>query len=96
MLTFASMLLTSLHSTRPVAIKLTLDVPSIRTGTGSSVYLAGADVALVRATVVDAAGNVVHNSTANITFAVVDGTYSEPHPPCAQRSILNVLKDIAE
>jgi hypothetical protein len=57
----------------PAAIKLTLDVPSIATGTGSSVYLDGADVALVRATVVDVAGNVVHGSTANITFTVVNG-----------------------
>ena len=57
----------------PVAIKLALDAPSITTGTGSSVYLDGADVALIRATVVDAVGMVVHSSTANVTFTVAAG-----------------------
>ena len=57
----------------PAAIKLTLDAPSTTTGTGSTVYLDGADVALIRATVVDAAGVVVHSSVANVTFAVAVG-----------------------
>jgi hypothetical protein len=55
------------------AIELTLDAPSIRTGTGSSVYMDGQDVALVRATVVDAHGVPVHDSIANITFRVSNG-----------------------
>lgn len=54
-------------------IVLSLDAPSPRTGTGSRLYLDGADVALVRASVVDANGNVVHNSSSNITFVVEEG-----------------------
>lgn len=60
----------------PVRLLLSLDAPSLATGTGSAVYLDGADVALVRATVLDAAGNVVSSgvgSTVNITFSVTDG-----------------------
>lgn len=55
------------------AIRLSIDAPSIRTGTGSKVYLDGQDVALIRASVVDDGGFIVHNSTANITFSVSDG-----------------------
>eukprot|EP01047_Picozoa_sp_COSAG01_P043012 COSAG01_NODE_3793_length_5690_cov_6.048650_3_plen_388_part_00 len=55
------------------AIELTLDAPSVRTGTGSSVYMDGQDVALVRATVVDAHGVPVHDSITNITFWVSSG-----------------------
>jgi hypothetical protein len=40
----------------PAALRLTLDAPSLRTGTGSALYLDGSDVALLRATVVDSAG----------------------------------------
>jgi hypothetical protein len=57
----------------PAAVLLTLDVPSAATGTGSAVYLDGEDVALVRATIVDAAGAVVHDSSLNVTFAVTAG-----------------------
>jgi hypothetical protein len=56
-----------------VAIRLSLDAPHASTGTGKAVYLDGEDVALVRATVVDAAGVVVHDSTANVTFSVSAG-----------------------
>ena len=55
------------------ALALTLDAPSVATGTGRAVYLDGKDVALVRCTVVDAAGNTVHTSAANVTFAVAAG-----------------------
>eukprot|EP00038_Savillea_parva_P030026 m.75023 g.75023 ORF g.75023 m.75023 type:complete len:1021 (+) comp8957_c0_seq1:151-3213(+) len=55
------------------AIKLSVDVPSLATGTGTRLYLDGADVALVRATVVDTNGHVVHTSTDNITFGVTQG-----------------------
>ena len=48
---------------------LSLDVPSAATATGSALYLDGQDVALVRATVVDADGHHVVDSVANITFA---------------------------
>ena len=40
----------------PAALRLTLDAPSLRTGTGSALYLDGSDVALLRATVVDSEG----------------------------------------
>ena len=58
---------------KPVAIKLSVDAPSVRTGTGERVYLDGQDVTLVRATVVDADGFTVHTSMNNISFAVTNG-----------------------
>ena len=57
----------------PAAIVLSLDAPSVTTGTGSAVYLDGTDVALLRATVVDAAGVHVSDSSVNITFTVSSG-----------------------
>ena len=65
------------HSTSswgaPASLALSMDVPSLATGTGSAVFVDGADVALLRATVLDANGNVVLNSTLNISFAVTAG-----------------------
>ena len=58
---------------RAVAISLNLDCPSEATGTGSAVFLDGQDVALVRATVVDAFGKPIHMASNNITFAVLSG-----------------------
>jgi hypothetical protein len=58
---------------KPFGLRLTLDAPSATTGTGSALYLDGADVALVRAAVVDEAGWVVHDSTMIITFNVTSG-----------------------
>lgn len=55
------------------ALELTLDAPSVATGTGRAVFLDGKDVALVRCTVVDAKGTAVHTSSANVTFEVVAG-----------------------
>jgi hypothetical protein len=40
----------------PVGIALTIDAPSLATGTGSALYLDGEDAAAIRATIVDAAG----------------------------------------
>jgi hypothetical protein len=57
----------------PVTIVLQLDAPSTSTATGQKVLLDGHDVGLVRATVVDAHGNTVPTSTANITFEVMSG-----------------------
>jgi hypothetical protein len=57
----------------PAAIVLSLDAPSLATGTGSAVYLDGGDVALIRATIVDAQGNVCADSTLNVTFTVTQG-----------------------
>ena len=64
----------SIHSWgAAAAIKLSMDVPSVATGTGNAVYVDGADVALLRATVVDAAGNPVFDATHNVSFAVTKG-----------------------
>jgi hypothetical protein len=51
------------------ALVLSLDAPSTSTGTGSALYLDGSDVALVRASVVDARGNVVMGNDQNVTVA---------------------------
>ena len=57
----------------PAAILLTCDAPSASTGTGSALYLDGSDVALLRATIVDADGVPCSDSSANVTFAVLSG-----------------------
>ena len=57
----------------PASLALTMDVPSLASGTGSAVFVDGADVALLRATVLDAAGHIVLNSTLNVTFAITAG-----------------------
>ena len=57
----------------PSALTLSMDVPSLATGTGTAVFVDGMDVALLRATIVDAAGNIVRDSTLNVTFAVTSG-----------------------
>ena len=59
----------------PASLHLTIDVPSPVTGTGAALYLDGSDVALLRVTVLDAAGVPVLGDTSavNVTFAVVDG-----------------------
>jgi hypothetical protein len=51
-----------------------LDSPSPLTGTGNALLADGQDAALVRASVVDALGNVVHNSADSVTFAVKSGS----------------------
>ena len=62
----------------PAALVLSLDAPSLATGTGDgALLLDGGDVALVRATVVDAAGNPCGDATDNITFAVSSPGASE-------------------
>jgi hypothetical protein len=56
-------------------IKLTLDVPSISTGTGTSLLLDGRDTAMIRASIVDGANNeaLVSSATNRITWRVVSG-----------------------
>ena len=54
-------------------VVLTVDAPSPTTGTGTALLLDGHDVALLRATIVDANGTTVFGSTANVTFEVVSG-----------------------
>jgi hypothetical protein len=50
-----------------------MDVPSLATGTGTKVFVDGMDVALLRATIVDAKANPVLDATNNITFTVSIG-----------------------
>jgi hypothetical protein len=58
---------------QPAKIVLSIDAPSVATGTDSKVLLDGHDVAIVRATIVDAQGNPALNANHNITFTVVSG-----------------------
>ena len=53
---------------------LSIDSPSPQTGTGSALLADGQDAALIRASVVDSLGNVVHNADDAITFAVKSGS----------------------
>lgn len=71
------------HTADPKASKLvlSLDCPSLHTGTGHSLFLDGQDVALVRASVVDDQGELVVVAAAasslpqppNITFQILSG-----------------------
>ena len=54
-------------------VVLSIDAPSPSTGTGQRVVLDGHDVALIRATIVDAHGTTVNTATHNVTFTVVSG-----------------------
>ena len=55
------------------AIAVSLDAPSAATGTGTHVVADGEDVAMVRATLLDAAGNFAFNASNNVSFKVVSG-----------------------
>jgi hypothetical protein len=57
----------------PAALVLTLDAPSRAMGTGAALFLDGTDVALVRATVVDADGNWCADAAPVVAFAVSEG-----------------------
>lgn len=57
----------------PVALRLTLDCPSPITGTGDALLLDAQDAALVRASIVDESGQVVHMANHNVTFTIVSG-----------------------
>lgn len=58
----------------PAGLLLSVDAPSPATGTGGALFLDGADVALLRATVVDASGDVVGDAAGiTVTFSVVAG-----------------------
>ena len=64
---------TQLTSSAPASIELTLDAPSVATGTGTALLLDGHDAALVRATIRDAAGRVVSSASNVLTFEVQSG-----------------------
>lgn len=55
------------------AIRLQLDAPSEITGTGAAMMADGQDVALIRATLVDARGLHVNSAADSVTFRVVSG-----------------------
>lgn len=54
-------------------LELVVDVPSPATGTGSSLYLDGQDVAFVRAQLVDRLGTLSRDSDLNVSYSVVSG-----------------------
>ena len=54
-------------------LKLSLDAPSAATGTGDGLVLDGQDAALLRASVLDAHGRVMHLASDEITFSVLSG-----------------------
>jgi len=64
---------TQLAAGAPASIELSLDAPSVATGTGSALLLDGHDAAMVRATVRDASGRVVDGADNLLTFAVKSG-----------------------
>ena len=64
---------TRITASQPAKLVLTLDAPHENSGTGNKVLLDGHDVALVRATIVDAQGNPALNANHNITFNVQSG-----------------------
>lgn len=57
-------------------IVLTLDAPNEKTGTGSKLLMDGEDMALVRATLVDAQGNFAHSANNSVTFTITSGSAS--------------------
>jgi hypothetical protein len=57
----------------PAALQLSLDCPSPATGTGGALLLDGQDAALVRVSIVDKRGQVVHMANNNVTFSIVSG-----------------------
>ena len=54
-------------------LALQVDVPSKLTGTGAALLLDGHDAGMIRASVLDSNGRVVHMATDNITFTIVSG-----------------------
>eukprot|EP00039_Didymoeca_costata_P007251 m.97736 g.97736 ORF g.97736 m.97736 type:complete len:1006 (+) comp13611_c0_seq2:54-3071(+) len=67
---------TKLTPGEPAGVALSLDVPSLATGTGSSLYLDGQDAGMVRVSVVDKQGNVVTGDAGtniNVSFSILSG-----------------------
>jgi hypothetical protein len=56
-----------------ISLKLSVDCPSAATGTGDALVLDGQDTGLIRASVVDEHGRVVHMASQNITFEILSG-----------------------
>ena len=65
---------TRLTAATPTSLRLSLDAPAARTGTGTAVVADGEDVALVRVEVLDAAGRLCDTDTKTVvSFAVTSG-----------------------
>ena len=58
---------------KAAAIQLSIDAPSVMTGTGSALVLDGQDVGMLRASIVDSAGRVVPSATHNVSFTIKSG-----------------------
>merc|ERR1712059_216146 len=56
-----------------VGVRLSIDVPSPITGTGTRLGLDGHDAALLRMELVDSKGRLASNSSAVVTFEIVSG-----------------------
>ena len=65
----------TVHTSRGAAVglSLTIDAPHATTGTGAALLLDGQDAALLRATLVDAAGRRAPLATHNVSFRIVSG-----------------------
>ena len=55
------------------SIRLSMDAPSLLTGTGSALVADGEDTAMVRAELLDALGNLADQAADDVTFAVTSG-----------------------
>jgi len=64
---------TRMTNGKATSIFLSLDAPSKLTGTGEALLADGQDAALLRASVLDESGEVMHLASNNITFKVVSG-----------------------
>ena len=58
---------------KAVKLVLSIDVPSLSTGTGEKLVLDGEDVAMIRAEILDENGNVLNGANNNVTFEVKSG-----------------------
>merc|ERR1719498_1740773 len=58
---------------KATSIHLSLDAPSKLTGTGEALLADGQDAAMLRASVLDENGEVMHLASNNITFKVISG-----------------------
>ena len=64
---------TRLSPGAPTAVALSIDAPSLATGTGEALFADGQDVALVRASLVDQSGRLCSAASHNVSFSVVSG-----------------------
>lgn len=58
---------------KPVSVLAMVDVPSVKTGTGSSLVLNGQDTGMISAAIIDGNGAVVPSASHNVTFRIIRG-----------------------